>query len=822
MAQLGPPLSSWMMVPTLLCLLLLICLSVNAQVDKRAAHTRDSSTLQSLKFPGRDSIHHRADSIIKTHLLPVTQLHHDTIPSAKKLFETNIANRSRLFQSSNAGHSADSTLKLFSKQVRSSLTAPVKKEKQSIMSLLGVSKKKRTDTLPNPLSTNNLSSGSVYPLLRYGGGYINYNYNYRSLSDTPFAEQNIGQHNINGSMGLVLANKLPVNVNFFIRRSNSLLFRDITDIQVSFDPAALRNGLVENLQHRMKTIVPSISDSVMHALDALKSVDLPKTGGWLSSAFNSQRVREYREMIQINETHPENMPTDSLARIEKESQLKEAALFIQLYDSTRLRYDSLLQISNLLETQLNTQRRKLAGYRQTLNGRFSNWSSYGNWRNALNEYDPGGLQVPNKYKWLMGIRSLSVGKTPLNYSELTAKNIGLTGLNFEYNSWYYLALAAGTIDYRFRDFITGPRNRSHQYLVMLRAGLGHLEKNYFIVSFFKGQKQLSNLPGNSSFPNSITITGITAETKWQVNSHTYFIAEGGESVAPDFRSTPVSRSGKFTLNGKLNKALSLKLYSAFPKIGGRLEGLYKYTGANYQSFSSFQSNAAINTWYLKWEQNFFRRQLKITGSLRSNEFTNPYILQQYKSNTVFKSIAAVLRIRKWPMISFGYVPMSQLSVVGQQVVENRFQTITASLNHFYRIGNRQAFTSFIFNRFYNTGADSGFIYFNASNIYFSQTVAYKLFTAGIGVSDSRSTQYHLTSGEISLQIPFLKKAITGLSLKVNHLNGYETKTGGKCRFDFNITHRDRIGVDYEKAWLPGNGSRLVNSDIGNVLYTRSF
>jgi hypothetical protein len=822
MTQLGLQLSSWMMVPILLCLLLLLCLSVSAQADKRAVHASDSSVLKSSKFSGKDSIQYKADSIIKSQLLTVTQHLHDTIPSLKKLIRANITNPTKLFHRSDAEHLTDSAVKLFSKQAHSVLTAPVKKEKQSIINLLGFARKKRTDTLPDLLSTTGLSSKSIYPLLHYGGGYINYNYNYRSLSDTPFAEQNIGQHNINGSVGIVLANKLPVNINFFIRRSNSLLFRDITDIQVSFDPAAMRNGLVENLQHRMKTMIPAISDSLMHALDAVKSVDLPKTSGWLSSAFNSQRVREYREMIQINEMHPENMPTDSIARMDKLSQLKEAELFIKLYDSTLLRYDSLLQISNLLETKLSAQRRKLAGYRQTLNGRFSNWSSYGNWRNALNEYDPGGLQVPDKYKWLMGIRSLSVGKTPLNYSELTAKNIGLTGINFEYNSWYYLALAAGTIDYRFRDFTTGPRNRSHQYLVMVRAGLGHLEKNYFIVSFFKGQKQLYNLPGNNNFPNSITITGITAETKWQVNSHTYFIAEGGESVAPDFRSTPVSRTGKFTLNGKLNKALSLKLYSVFPRIGGRLEGLYKYTGANYQSFSSYQSNAAINTWYLKWEQNFFRRQLKITGSLRSNEFTNPYILQQYKSNTVFKSIAAVLRIRKWPMISVGYMPMSQLSVVGQQVVENRFQTLTASLNHFYRIGNRQAFTSFIFNRFYNRGADSGFVYFNASNIYLSQTVAFKLFTAGVGVSDSRSTQYHLTSGEITLQIPLLKKAMTGLSLKVNHLNGYETKTGGKCRFDFNITNRDRIGVDYEKAWLPGNGSRLINSDIGNVLYTRSF
>ena len=59
----------------------------------------------------------------------------------------------------------------------------------------------------------------------------------------------------------------------------------------------------------------------------------------------------------------------------------------------------------------------------------------------------------------MNVRKFGIGRNQVNYSELTSKNISLTGLNFEYNSWYYAALSAGNVDYRFRDFVVNRFNR---------------------------------------------------------------------------------------------------------------------------------------------------------------------------------------------------------------------------------------------------------------------------------------------------------------------------------------------------------------------------
>src|SRR5204862_302099 len=107
-----------------------------------------------------------------------------------------------------------------------------------------------------------------------------------------------------------------------------------------------------------------------------------------------------------------------------------------------------------------------------------------------------------------------------------------------------------------------------------------------------------------------------------------------------YRNNPPQGSTKFNLSDRTNLAYAFKVSTWWPHTNSRLEGFYKYTGANFQSFSSFQTNAAMESWYVKAEQNFFTRKLRIVGSLRKNEFSNPFIVQQYTSNTVFKSLTA--------------------------------------------------------------------------------------------------------------------------------------------------------------------------------------
>lgn len=678
---------------------------------------------------------------------------------------------------------------------------------------------KHIDTIPRPdLLKAPLTNK---PLVSFKGGYASYSYNYRSNIDTPFTERDISQHNVMGYMNVLVAQRLPLKVNYWIRRSNSNLFRDITDVQVVFDPGGFRDNMLRQMQDRLLKQVPQLQDSLLENNYLSKLQQLKQLRNRLIAPFTLQQLREYREIIQRpGLTYRHNLP-DSVNKQQADSMVREAKQFIGLYDSTK-------QLQRRLETQVDSlhkavddMRRKLQQFKQAINGRPGDWHSYNQWQRELKQYQPGEADIPDKYRWLMGIRNMSLGKSPVNYSELTAKNIAITGVNFEYNSWYYLAVTAGVVDYRFRDFVVNHLSKTPQYLYMLRLGLGRLEKNYFIVSAFRGRKQLYASTDNSNNFTSLTITGLSAESKWQLNRTSYVIAEAAQSMSPDGHLAPQAGGDKFSWTNNNNKALSFKGYSYLPRMGAKLEGMYKFTGANYQSFSSYQTNAAMRSWYLKWEQPFLHRRLRITAALRSAEFSNPYIQQTYKSNSVFKSVSAVFKARRWPTITLGYVPMSQLTKVGQQLLESRFQMLTGSLSHIYKLGTQRASTMLVVNRFYNTGSDSGFVYFNATNIYCSQQFMFRSFSAGMGLSHSSNGQYNLNVLDGSLNLYAWKKAAIGFGVKVNQFDKERPQLGRYINANMPVGRKSTLYVSYEKGYLPGL-KQLVANDMANVQLSKSF
>ncbi len=332
------------------------------------------------------------------------------------------------------------------------------------------------------------------------------------------------------------------------------------------------------------------------------------------------------------------------------------------------------------------------------------------------------------------------------------------------------------MDYRYRDFVVNGSNKKPQYLYLVRAGIGRLEKNYFILSAFRGEKQL--FPSNGSRLSSITVTGFSAEAKMQLNRTSYITAEIAKSLAPDFRHNPSQGNTKFSLSDKSNQAYSVKAFSYIPSTGTRLEGYYKHTGANFQSFSSFQTNNALESWMVKAEQGFFKRKLRLTGSLRKNEFTNPFLPQDYKSNTVFKSLTATFKMRKWPAITVGYQPMSQLTALDSVVIENRFQVLNGSAYHTYHIGTLRTASTLVLNKFYNSGRDTGFVYFNATHVFWAQQFYFNKFTTQVAISYTKNSSYRLVVMDEGIQWNLRQLGSAGFGVKINALNDQLVKTGG--------------------------------------------
>ncbi|WP_276482785.1 hypothetical protein [Paraflavitalea pollutisoli] len=657
------------------------------------------------------------------------------------------------------------------------------------------------------------------PLLKINGGYVSYQFNYRSAIDTPYIEKDIAQHNVTGNLNVTVGGHIPLRVTFWSRQSNSAVFRDINDVQVSFDGRAFQQHLQQSLRQRLLAMSPNLRDSLTEKLYFLKQFELEQLKLKLRS-FTPQDLVEAHETLKVPRITWLSNLADSINQAREDSLKKMAGLFLDLYATTKGRYDSLSRKVDSLKGLYDQNIAKIKRYQQLLNGGWRDLIATRQWTDKLRDYGMGQVQVPAKYRWLMGLRQFSVGRSVTNHSELTIKNTSVNGINFEYNSWYYLAVTAGLVDYRYRDFVINGANRKPQYLYMVRAGLGRLEKNYFILSAFRGDKQL--FASNANKVSSIAVTGFSAEGRFQVNPTTYLTGEIAKSLAPDFRHSPIQGNTKFSLSDKTNQAYAIKVYSYLPQTGTKLEGTYKHTGANYQSFSSFQTNAALESWTMKAEQTFFKRKLRMTGSLRKNEFTNPLLPQNYSSNTVFKSLTASFRMRKWPSFTVGYQPMSQLTSLDSVVVENRFQVLNGSAFHTYKLGTLRTASSLVLSKYYNTNSDTAFLYYNATNVFCSQQFFFDAFTTQTAVSYTRNGSYKLVVLDGGVQLNFKRLGSVGFGVKVNSLNEDEVKAGGYFNANVRVFREDFITVSYDRGYLPGSNKGLIRNEMATVQFVKSF
>lgn len=658
--------------------------------------------------------------------------------------------------------------------------------------------------------------------IRFTGGYAGYNFYYRSDLDTPYAEKNIAQHQVISTLNYTVAG-IPIRVNTFIRRTNSSVFRDITDVQVAFDAAAYRNQLNDAMRRRLLQQIPNV-DSLAGNLYKKKLNQATNIEGWLKDPLTKQKLIEANEILKVPRvTYSPSLP-DTTNKKHEDSLRKEASLLLDLYGKAEKLATRLQKQADSLKQTYDSSVQKVNRYQQLANAPASNPSAWSRNKSELDKFTPGTPGLSKQENFLLGVRNFGLGRNNINYSDLTAKNISLNGINFEYNSWYYLAFSAGIVDYRFRDFVIHRLRQSPQYMYLARAGIGRLEKSYFIVSLFGGEKQLLTSINSSGNPSTIRTTGMSTEAKWQLERNIFILAEAAQSFSPDLQTGPPAIKPGWSLSDKSNKALSLKLSSWFPATASRLEAQYKFTGANYQSFTTFQANAEQKAWYIRGEQNLFNRQLKLVASVRSNDFSNPYIVQNYKANTVFKTFSLTFHRKNLPIVSVAYMPMTQLTKVDSILEQSQFHTLNISVSHFYKLGEKRASTNIVYTRFFNGSNDTAFIYYNSTNLYASQSVYFSDFTATVAWSNSQNSGYRYNVLEGNVNIPLTKRASITAGAKLNELNGVFTGVGGFTDGSIAFSGRDKLSFHLEKAYLPGGGTnpKLVQNILGSISFIKTF
>jgi hypothetical protein len=722
------------------------------------------------------------------------------------------------------------------------------------------------------------TSTKQVPLIKIHGNLL-YNFSYRSYLDTPFAQNDLVQNLIQTNLSFLIKNKYPITMTISNRNSNSPYFKNVTDVRMGYSRRVLLESIKENLKKNIE-ILPDVS-SLKKSEEVYNEHKLQadQIQWWINSPARSQEIIEEKERS-LNSNTANRMQVD-LPDFPK----KEAREFPELSETERslftikedkgalpdiwksfksksidsanklLRDDAKLQEvrskkdSSCIE-KINAKKQELAELLKELNSEGTllkqgkkllkdSIDLLKQQINGLNNSDElyafmkrNGLSkdsISKAQKILLAIEEIGIGRTFIDYSELTVKNISLTGINIEANPGnLYFAAAAGKIDYLFRDFILkSDYSIPDQSLYLLRAGIGKKEKNNFIVSFYNGKKSVLNPSAATSSSSLQKVLGISFETRLALNANNYIIAEVAKS---SFNNTGIQASSSdlfkraLDLDIHTNEAYSIKIFSQNPRTDTRVRGYYKKMGENFQSFNLYPINVNEASWMIRANQYFWSRKISIDASVRKNDFLSSLAIPStFATKTIFKSVQASLRIRKLPFISVGYYPASQLSLTNNNILtENQYNTLNAVVTYNYRLNKTGMNTNAIFTRFFNNSSDTGFIYFNASSYTINHSIFLNSFTlqSELQAIDQKDLNMFSLSQSVSYQIKNTVSVMAGL--KWNRLNRMENLFGATAAMSIYLKSIGTIQFNYDKSYLPGINRTLKPVDLGRMTFYRDF
>jgi hypothetical protein len=692
-------------------------------------------------------------------------------------------------------------------------------------------------------------------------GNISYDFFYRSRIDTPINQQNFQQHTERVYLDIMLKEKYPLKLNFTARQSNSPYFRDFIDVNFNFDKYTYNRNLKQQLLDKLKAQTPQYKfPDLATAEAALKKQQsaLDKTKNWLDDPATLQKIIEEREKIyyqkikaaqdsihdlskqEIAATPSVSLSTNSIKNNLTDSlnQVKEnltesikskadsiAAPFAEFYEKQKTAIDSLTNTVAKQKAKVDSIKREVqkdvAGIRQKI-------------YKAANEKElrklaaDNGIVIDKKTKLeqqLSAIKTLSIGRSVLNYTELTAQNITVTGVNIEYNPSYYAAFAAGKIDYRFRDFYNRKAKQNNQYVALARFGFGDKDRKAIIFSYFTGKKSNNNYGYTDSANSTVNLMGYSIEAIYKKDENIFLSAEFAKSTKPIIGSSSANKQtgSLWKFSDQSNMGINIKAQTIIPETHTKLSGFYRKTGENFQSFSLFSYNTNQTAWLARADQSFHKDRITLTGMLRRNDFTNPFTDKTYKTSTVFKSVLLNVRLRKFPTISVGYYPSTQLYVVDKETIrESAYYILNGSASYSYIVKGLQMNSMAVFNKYTSEATDSGFVAYQGVNIYASQAIRFSKLQLQGGYAYIRQSQLIYSTIEAMGDYAFKNWLHISTGVKYNTIKNGASYWGESVQLRAEHKKWGGLQLQYEKSYLPTITQQLASVEIGRVGYYRRF
>ncbi|MGC4102997.1 hypothetical protein [Ferruginibacter sp.] len=430
-------------------------------------------------------------------------------------------------------------------------------------------------------------------------------------------------------------------------------------------------------------------------------------------------------------------------------------------------------------------------------------------------------------QFLSYTKTLGIGRSMVDYTELTAQNIMLTGVNVEYNPSYYTAFAAGKIDYGFRDFFGRGTKQKGQYLLLGRIGWGDRDKKAVILTLFNGRKNnYAGLLAADSSNYTAALFGYSVEMIFKKNENTFFTIEAAKSTkaaATLIAGNENKPNSLFNYGDASNMGVNIKGQTIIPETDTRISGFYRKTGEQFQSFTLFTYNTNQQSWQLKADQSFLKRKINVSGMLRQNDFTNPLTNKTFKTSTIFKSFLINVKMPHWPVVNAGYYPATQYYIVDNNTVkENAYYILNGSLIYPYTFKGLAMNSSVIYNRYFNKATDSGFVLYKGINYILSQSVLFDKLQVEGSYSYNKQSELDYYTLDANGDYSIMKYLRLGGGIKYNHVLSGNDYWGKSIKISADLKKLGGLQLQYEKSYLPTIQQTLYPVEIGRVSWYKNF
>lgn len=692
-------------------------------------------------------------------------------------------------------------------------------------------------------------------------GNIQYDFLFRSFVDTPFAQSDFAQHSVRSSIDVLIKQTYPIRINVSTRRSNSPFFKDINDVNVQFSQRTFLDRMKGDLLKQIpveddNARLLRLSHEYVLALDKVDSLQQ-----WLSHPARTEELIKEKELQYSGRlTDGSQLPEiPSSEEVLKRIEANATSRMKKLGKSGKTIFDSMIEKNNLvqkdslsripmakkiadqidslkvLKDSLSKKQQNLMAARRSFHDSVTAIKAEivairnpAELKEYVKSHKKTSTALPGGWKNLTSIQTLAVGRTWIDYSDLSVKNLSVTGYNIEVNPGkLYLASAGGKINYRFRDFIFKDQLAGKQSISVFRAGVGKKETNHFIMTWYDGRKNQFNSVYDTSF--NVTpqrVMGVVAEVRLAVDKNNYLVAEiGRSSFTNSSQFTPRSELARkvWNLKDRSNQAYSVQAHSFWPSTSTSFNGSFRKMGVHFQSFSLQPINVEQVGYRANLKQDLWHHMLSLDLGVRKNDFGNSFVDVGLSSRTVFKSAQLTFRKRKLPLVSIGFFPSTQVTILpNNRIVENQYNTLTSIVSHSFQLKGVAMNSALTLIRFYNAAPDTGFIYYNARTI----NVTHSVYLRKIQLQGSftSSIQRSAKIQGIEASGTWQMSQVAGLNggVKCSKIENKNSMWGSSIGFYLNVTRFGSVSGSYDKSFLPGADHNLLPLKMARIGYTRTF